>query len=238
MYASTAKQNNFDELLKRHAPLVKRIAYHLGARLPASVLADDLIQAGMIGLLEAARNYDSTQGASFETYAGIRIRGAMLDELRKNDWAPKSVHRKAREVMEAVRTIENRTGRDARDDEIAKALNISLDEYYKILLDSSSSKMLNFDETFTKEEDSDHDLHEHPHHIAGPMEAIQNDDLKRTVGNAISQLPEREKLVVTLYYAKELNLREIGEVLRVSESRISQLLSQALIRLRSRLADY
>ena len=117
-----------DELVTQYAPLVKRIAYHLKARLPATVIVDDLLQAGMVGLLEASRKYDSDQGASFETYAGIRIRGAMLDELRRNDWAPKSVHRKVRDITEAIREIENREGRDARDEEVIKALNISINE--------------------------------------------------------------------------------------------------------------
>lgn len=112
----------FGEVINNYAPLVKRIAYHLMARLPASVLVDDLIQAGMVGLLEASRNYQPQLGASFETYAGIRIRGAMLDELRRNDWAPKSVHRKTRELAEVVRNIEAKTGRDARDVEVAEAM--------------------------------------------------------------------------------------------------------------------
>ena len=117
-----AKQQNFDDLVTRHAPLVKRIAYHLMNRLPPSVQAGDLIQAGMIGLIEASRNYDPSQGASFETYAGIRIRGAMLDEIRRSDWTPRSVHRKARMVAEAMREIENAEGRDARDVEVAEAM--------------------------------------------------------------------------------------------------------------------
>jgi len=116
------------EIVAKHAPLVKRIAYHLVSRLPPSVLPDDLIQAGMIGLLEASRKYDATQGASFETYAGIRIRGAMLDEIRRSDWAPRSVHKKARVVAEAVRKIENETGRDARDHEVAEKLDLSLND--------------------------------------------------------------------------------------------------------------
>jgi RNA polymerase sigma factor for flagellar operon FliA len=188
----------------------------------------------MIGLLEAARNYDVTQGASFETYAGIRVRGSMLDELRKNDWAPKSVHRKARELTEAVRAIEHRTGEDAKDEEIAAELGISLDEYYKILQNSNTSKILNFDESIGTDHSADDSLTDREE---GPLDKIQSDDQKNIIANAIDHLPEREKMVVTLYYAKELNLREIGEVLNVSESRISQLLSQALLRLRARLAD-
>ena len=130
MYASTP-ENEKEDLVTKHAPLVKRIAYHLMSRLPPSVQADDLIQAGMIGLLEASRNYDASQGASFETYAGIRIRGSMLDEIRRTDWTPRSVHRKARQVSEAVRTIENENDRDAKDVEVAEKLCITLHEYHR-----------------------------------------------------------------------------------------------------------
>ena len=125
-----------DALVEKHAPLVKRIAYHLAARLPPSVVVDDLIQAGMMGLLDSARNYDVSQGASFETYATIRVRGSMLDELRRNDWAPKSVHKKARDLAKAMQTIESSTGRDARDHEVAKMMDITLQEYHQILQDS------------------------------------------------------------------------------------------------------
>src|SRR3989338_668824 len=145
MYTESA-QAEHDELVMVHAALVKRIAYHIMSRLPPSVQVDDLIQAGMIGLLEASRNYDPTQGASFETYAGIRIRGAMLDEIRKTDWTPRSVHRKARQVAEAVREIENLHGRDARDNEVAESLGISLDEYHRILQDASGCRMFSFDD--------------------------------------------------------------------------------------------
>ena len=130
-----------DQQIQQYLPLVKRIAYHLMSRLPPSVQQDDLIQAGLIGLLEALRNYDATQGASFQTYARIRIRGAMLDEIRKNDWAPRSVHRKARMVAEVVRSIENRTGRDARDHEIAKELKVSLEDYHQLLQDASGHRV-------------------------------------------------------------------------------------------------
>ena len=151
MYAEVENLGADDQIV-RHASLVKRIAYHLLNRLPPTVQIDDLIQAGMIGLLEASRNYDETQGASFETYAGIRIRGSMLDEIRKNDWAPRSVHRKARMVAEAVREIEHNEGRDARDTEIADTLEMSLEEYYKILQDNCYHKVLSFEDMGTGED--------------------------------------------------------------------------------------
>src|SRR6185437_15763314 len=133
------------ELVTRHAELVKRIAYHLVGRLPPSVEVDDLMQAGMLGLLEAASNYASNRGASFETYAGIRIRGAMIDALRKLDWAPRSVHRKARAVAAVVQEIERRTGRDARDVEIAEGMGVPLEEYHSIVQDAASCRLATLD---------------------------------------------------------------------------------------------
>ncbi len=221
----------------KHAPLVKRIAYHLMCRLPPSVQADDLIQAGMIGLLEAARNYDSTQGASFETYAGIRVRGAMLDEIRKNDWAPRSVHRKARKVAEAVRQIESMMGRDARDNEVAEALEMSLDEYHQTLQAASGYLVLSFDELGADDEAVATNINLSSVAIT-PFDGLQKEDFKRSLAKAIAGLPERECLVMTLYYDEELNLREIGSILGVSESRVSQIHSQALIRLQARLGQW
>ncbi len=223
------------DIVAKHAPLVKRIAYHLVSRLPPSVLPDDLIQAGMIGLLEAARKYDSTQGASFETYAGIRIRGAMLDEIRRSDWAPRSVHKKARIVAEAVRKIENDTGRDARDHEVAESLDMSLDEYHTMLQAASGYRVMSFedigpgDDTYAESFMDDG---------GSPLEGLQQDDFKKHLADAVSGLPERERLVMALYYSEELNLREIGEVLGVSESRVCQIHSQAVIRLQARMVDW
>ena len=145
-YSETGKTNAQDDLVTRHASLVKRIAYHLMNRLPPTVQVEDLIQAGMIGLLEAGANYDASQGASFETYAGIRIRGAMLDEIRRSDWTPRSVHRKAREVARVMREIEHAEGRDARDVEVAEALDMSLEEYHQILADASGARIFSYDE--------------------------------------------------------------------------------------------
>lgn len=234
-YKQVVSDKEANEMVVKHAPLVKRIAYHLMARLPSSVVVDDLIQAGMVGLLEAARNYRPDLGASFETYSGIRIRGAMLDELRRNDWAPKSVHRKNRELTKAMRDIEARTGRDARDDEVAKEMGITLDEYYKILQDSSNARIYGFEELGVDEDAIELGLTDRSN---GPFENMSSERFKGNLAEAIAGLPEREKMVVTLYYDSELNLREIGSVLGVSESRISQLLSQAMIRLRARMKEW
>lgn len=223
-----------DELVTRHAPLVKRIAYHLMTRLPPSVQVDDLIQAGMIGLLEAARHYDASQGASFETYAGIRIRGAMLDEVRRTDWAPRSVHRKARMIADAVRGIENKLGRHAQEHEVAAVLDMSLRDYHLLLQDASGHSLLSLE---ALAEDGGYGHNEAQDAGATPLESLQNADFQGTLAAAIENLPERERLVLALYYDEELNLREIGDILEVSESRVSQIHTQAMLRLRARLTN-
>jgi RNA polymerase sigma factor for flagellar operon FliA len=223
--------------IEDYAPLVKRIAYHMMMRMPASVQVDDLIQAGMIGLIEASQKYDMSRGASFETYAGIRIRGAIVDEMRRGDWVPRSVHRNARRVSQAIAAIEARTGRDATDAEVAEELGVSLGEYFVMLQDSNSSRLFSYEETFG-EEDSNIDASEHSSAFASPLEGMQRDSLKKALVDAIRQLPEREQMVLSLYYDQELNLKEIGLVLGVSESRVSQIHSQAAARLRNRLGDW
>lgn len=222
-----------DALVNRHAPLVKRLAHHLAARLPASVSIDDLMQAGMIGLLDASRQYDERQGAAFETYASIRIRGAMLDELRRNDWAPKSVHRKSRDLAEAVQRVEGATGREARDEEVAAEMGVDLDEYYRVLQDANTCRFLSFDELGIDE----YGLGDTSTGTA-PPEKLDEQDFRSRLAQGINQLPERERLIMALYYDEELNLKEIGAVLKVSESRVSQLMSRAHSRLRTFLDDW
>jgi RNA polymerase sigma factor FliA len=221
-------------LVNQHASLVKRIAYHLMAKLPPSVQVDDLIQAGMIGLLEASKSYDASQGAAFETYAGIRIRGAMLDEIRRGDWAPRSLHRKVREVAEAVRVIEAREGRDARGSEVAEYLGISLDEYHELLLASVNHRIFSIDELPSPTDITKGTADG----IPAPHEVAENEDFRKALERAIASLPERERLVMSLYYKDELNLRETGAVLGVSESRVCQIHGSALVRLKARLADW
>ena len=224
-----------DELVLRHADLVKRIAFHLVSRMPPSVEVDDLIQAGMLGLLDAARHYTASKGASFETYAGIRIRGAILDEVRRADWTPRSVHRKVRMVAEAVHRIENEKGRDARDGEVAEVLGISLDEYHQILQDASSARIFSVEDVGI---DGELPYVEGDGRSPDPLANLQSDNFRQGLAEAISELPERERLVVSLYYDEELNLREIGEVLGVTESRVCQIHGRAMVRLRARMRDW
>lgn len=220
-----------------YAPLVKRIAHHMMMRMPPCVQVEDLIQAGMIGLLEAAKKYDASKGASFETYAGIRIRGSIVDEMRRGDWVPRSVHRNSRKISDAINAVEARTGRDASDQEVADELGMDIDEYHSILQDSVSSRLYSFDEAYNEDGVAlEENTPSQP--LVNPDEGIQQEALKRSLADAIGQLPERERLVLALYYDEELNLKEIGQIIGVSESRVSQIHSQAAMRLRSRLTDW
>jgi RNA polymerase sigma factor for flagellar operon FliA len=234
-YAAAAPARDLDALVRRHAGLVKRIAYHLAGRLPPQVEVEDLIQAGMMGLLEAAQHYTTGRGASFETYAGIRIRGAMLDALRKLDWAPRSVHRKARAAAAALRAVESLRGGEASDAEVAAHMGVPLAEYHQILQEALSCQLLRLNDAEDGEEAALDRLRD-----AGPdpFEETVDDTARQAVIAAIDRLPERERLVLSLYYERELNLKEIGAVLKVTESRVCQLHGQALLRLKSQLAEW
>jgi RNA polymerase sigma factor for flagellar operon FliA len=236
-YSNVAASKNFssEDLITQNIDLVKRIAQHMIARLPSTVDIDDLLQSGMVGLLEAANNFDPSRGASFETYAGIRIRGSMLDDIRKYDWTPRSVHHKYRKVAEAINAIEGETGRAAKSSEIADRLGISVDEYHKILADSSSSRLFSLDETLDEPT-----LHRTPpkSESATPEQALFQSQFRGRLAAQINQLPERERLVLSLYYERELNLKEIGQVLDVTESRVCQIHGQAMVRLRAVVAKW
>jgi len=223
-----------ESLIKNHALLVKRIAYHLSSRLPHTILMDDLIQAGMLGLLEAARQYDSTKGASFETYASIRIRGHMLDEVRRNNWVPRSVYKNSRMIADAVKQVENRLGRDAKDTEVADELGIELIEYHGMLQDSAGSYVYGFDDLgMTDDSLSD----ETQGKSTEPQANALYHDMKAQLTDIINGLPAKEQMVLSLYYEHDLNLKEIGEVIGVSESRVCQIHTQATIRIKARLPE-
>ena len=223
-----------NDFVTQHADLVRRIAHHLAARLPASVEIDDLIQAGMIGLLEASRSYDAEQGASFETYASIRIRGSMIDEIRRGDWVPRSVHRRARQAAATVREIEQRTGRAAIATEVASAMEIPLPEYLRLMEDAARGQVLSLESRIEDQGELDTPATGGPN----PQQVLERSQFGEELGKAISVLPEREQLVLSLYYEQELNLKEIGAVLGVSESRVCQIHGQAVLRLRARLSQY
>jgi RNA polymerase sigma factor for flagellar operon FliA len=233
---NAAGQFNKDQLVQRFAPLVKRIAYHLMARLPSSVQVDDLVQNGMIGLLDAIGRFEAGMGAQFETYAAQRVRGAMLDGLRENDWLPRSLRRELRQVEQAIARLEQKFGRPPSEDELATALGVSLAEYQKILQDARGHQVISFEDLV--EEDGEDFLERHFFDSIGdPYRILEDQSLKKSLVQGIELLPEREKLMMSLYYEQDLNLREIGDIMGVTESRVSQLHSQAVARLRARLFE-
>lgn|SRR5690554_2112556 len=218
-------------LVELYAPLVKRIAYQMMAKLPASVDVDDLMQNGMIGLLDAIGRYEEG-AAQFETYAAQRVRGAMLDALRENDWMPRGLRRDMRRIERAVHTLEQRLGRAPSEQELADALDLSLADYQRALQDARGHQLVYF-EDFAPDEDGDFFERHVTDEAADPLAMIEDADLRRMLVEAIAALPEREQLIMSLYYDKDLNLREIGAVLGVTESRVCQLHSQAVARLRA-----
>lgn len=233
--AITEERPNYDELMTQYAPFVKRIAYHMISRLPSNVQLEDMVQAGMIGLFDALKGYDMSKGASFETYARIRIQGAMIDEVRRCDWTPRSVYKKSRQISEAIRAVEKEQARDAKDSEVAELLELSLDEYHNLVKDAAGCQLLSYEDIAlaggSNDEYQSGDFN-------GPYKHIQEDNFKCGLAEKISNLPEREKLVISLYYDEEFNLREIGEILGITEGRVCQIHGQALVRLRARMSEW
>jgi len=231
---NAAGQLNKDQLVQRFAPLVKRIAYHLMARLPSSIQVDDLIQNGMVGLLDAISRFEAGMGAQFETYAAQRVRGAMLDGLRENDWLPRSLRRDFRRIELAISQLEQVNGRAPSETELADSLGMPLAEYQKMLQDARGHQLIYFEDMV--EEGGEDFLERHfTGDAADPSKLLEEQHLRHSLVQGIESLPEREKLMMALYYEQDLNLREIGEVMGVTESRVCQLHSQAVARLRARL---
>jgi len=215
---------NSEQLVNEYLHLVKKIAFHIAARLPSGIDIDDLTQVGLIGLLEASKNYRNGHGASFETFAGIRIRGAILDEVRRFDWSPRSIQQKARWLAQATRSAEIELQRCPKDSEVAAQLGIDMEEYHQLLRDTAACKATFVDATEVDLPD-----------INTPQDCVQDAAFQTSLATHIEQLPEREKTLMSLYYDDELNLKEIGAVLEISESRVSQIHSQILSKLRSSL---
>ncbi len=232
---ATIQAGSTDALAIKHTSLVKRIAYHLAAKMPDHVQIDDLIQAGMIGLIEASRHFDPTKGASFETYAGIRIRGSIIDEVRTSDWTPRSVSKNIRIMAEAIRQLENKSGHPPSEKDIARQLDITLADYQKMARDASMARVFSLDELESNDQSSHFEIEDKSD---GPAEILNDQGFRTALIKAIETLPEREGIIMSLYYEEELNLREIGEILGVSESRISQIHGQTLARLKSKMTDW
>ena len=237
MYEQT-KQCSEPLSVEDYAPLVKRIAQHMMLKMPASVQLDDLIQAGMIGLLEASKKYDTAHGASFETYAGIRIRGAIIDEMRRGDWVPRSVHRNSRRINQAIADVELRKGQSATSAEIADELDVDINQYHAMSQDAMCGRLFSIDESFDGQDPHVQESVDTDSGFSTPHAQTHKEFLKISIAKAIHGLPEKEQMVLSLYYTEELNLKEIGLILNVSESRVSQIHSQATLRLRSRLQDW
>ena len=236
MYTASGLSDK-EECIKEYAPLVKRIAHHLMLRLPSSVAVEDIIQAGMIGLLDAATRYDEFRGAQFETFAAQRIRGSMLDELRHADWMPRSLRRDMRRIEAAMSKLQQRLGKSPLESEVAQELGMPLTEYQQMLFESRGAQLVYYedfhnegDEDFFDRYDFDSD--------SDPLALLQNEHFRDALIKAIENLPERERMLIGMHYEQEMNLREIGEVMGVSESRVCQLHSQAVARLRSMLRGH
>jgi RNA polymerase sigma factor for flagellar operon FliA len=235
MYTAKGKADK-DHLLTEHMPLVKRLAHHMKAKLPPSVEVDDLVQAGMIGLLDAINRYEEHHGAQFETYAVLRIRGAMLDELRNSDWLPRSMRQNMRKIETAMATLQQRLGHPPTESEVAKMLKLSLAEYQDMLSDGGGHQLVYYEDFHDNDGDGSF-LDRYAVDDADPLRSLLEGDFRQAVINAIDGLPPREKILMGLYYEEELNLKEIGAVMGVSESRVSQLHTQAVARLRAALRE-
>ncbi|MHB1085045.1 MAG: RNA polymerase sigma factor FliA [Thiobacillus sp.] len=239
MYTATGKteRNEKNDLLTLYMPMVKRLAHHMMGRLPPSVEEDDMVQAGMIGLLDAISRYDEDQSAQFEAYAIQRIRGSMIDELRHSDWMPRSARQSMRKIEKAISTLQHQLGRQPGESEIARFMNLPLEEYQSMLGDARGHQLLYF-EDFGESDENDSFLDKQSaNEDSMPLPQLLDANLRACIIAGIENLPEREKLLMSLYYEEELNLREISEVFGVSESRICQLHGQAIARLRTKLKD-
>ena len=232
---SIERQQDF---AKQYAPLVRRIAHQMIAKLPANVELDDMIQAGMIGLMDAMQRFEESQGTQFEVYAASRIRGAMLDELRAGDWLPRSARKSQRDIENAIHRLEQRLQRAPQELEIAEELHMSVPEYQELLGDARGAQLVYLDDLSGGNEGDDY-LERHIAHTGNePLEVLRDKRFRTALVAAIEDLPDREKLLMSMYYEQDMNLREIGTVMGVTESRVCQLHSQAVSRLRAKLKNW
>ncbi len=229
-----------ERLVKQYAPLVKYVAGKVAIGMPHNVEFDDLVGYGVFGLFDAIEKFDPDKHVKFKTYAVTRIRGAIFDELRSIDWVPRSVRQKTREVEETVRRLEASLGRAAHDNEIAAAMGVSVKDFEKLMLKISGTSVLSLNDVWYTGDDNDKvsiaDSIESPKSL-NPEIIVEKDEIRRVIISAISELPEKEKKVLVLYYYEDLTLKEIGQVLEVTESRVSQLHTKAILRLRAKLTN-
>jgi RNA polymerase sigma factor FliA len=236
----TAKgQHDRDALIRQHVPLVRRIAHHMIAKLPPNVEVDDLIQVGMMGLADALSRYESEQGVQFETFASQRIRGAMLDELRDNDWMSRTSRKSQKDIEHAVQRVEQRLGRSPMESEIAAEMDLSLVEYQSLLSKVRGTQLVYLEDMSRRNEDDDTFLDRHVGDAdADPIEQLRDHRLKSSLVQAIKSLPEREQYIMGMYYEQDMNLKEIAAVLGITESRVCQLHSQSIARLRAKMRGH
>lgn len=241
-FKETGSAQARERLILHYVPLVRYVAGRVAIGLPANVDFDDLVSYGVFGLVDAVEKFDLNRGIKFETYAIARIRGAIIDGLRAVDWIPRSVRQKAKELEQAIAELEARLGRPASDREVSESLGLTVEQYHELLSEVKGIALASLDEMWTGESDDDGNggvrFGEMIEDRASedPSLAVESDEMRRLLADAIDRLPERERLVVALYYYEELTLREIGEVLGVSESRVSQIHTKALLRLRGKLS--
>jgi len=231
-----------EAIILRYAPLVKYVAGRVAIGLPSNVEFDDLVSFGVFGLMDAIEKFDPSRGIKFETYAIARIRGAVLDGLRSNDWVPRSVRQKARELERTCAELENRLGRTATDQEISEAMQLSVHEFYQLLSEVSCTTLTSLDELWSINTNDDDSIRVldlvRNNESEDPLHHVEIEDIKTTLADAIDHLPERERMVIALYYYEGLTLKEIGEIMEISESRVSQIHTKAIVRLQGRLSRW
>jgi RNA polymerase sigma factor FliA len=233
----TAKgQLDRNALIRQYQPLVRRLAHHMMAKLPPSVEVDDLIQVGLIGLAEALTRFEASQGVQFETFATQRIRGAMLDELRENDWMSRGSRKSQKDIEAAMRRLEHKLGRSPVESEIAAELGMPLAEYQSLLGKVRGTQLVYLEDMTRSNEDDDTFLDRHVADTdADPLNMLRDHRLRESLVKAIKGLPEREQYIMSMYYEQDMNLKEIAAVLDVTESRVCQLHSQSIARLRAKM---
>ena len=230
-----------DKIIRKYMPLVKYVAGKVSIGLPSSMEFDDLVGFGQFGLLDAINKYDLDKKVKFKTYAVTRIRGAIIDEMRQLDWVPRSVRQKSREIEDVISSLESRLSRPATDEEIAREMNISVEDYQHTVMKISGTSVLSLNDVWYSGDDSDHlsigDSIESPQSL-NPDVQVEREEIRKVIIQAINELPEKEKMVIVLYYHEDLTFKEIGQVLEVSESRISQLHANANLLLRAKLTNF
>ncbi len=236
-YRSTVGRKVKDEIIIEYAPLVKYIAQKIASRLPSNIELDDLISCGVIGLMDAIEKFDPSRDNKFKTYAEFRIRGAILDELRAQDWVPRSIREKAKVIEKAYSKLEANLGRPASDEEMCAELKMTQDEFYDLLNKAKSISLLNIDDSASFNKGDKKLISEivEDHRALNPYIAVAQKDSREKIKEGIMTLPEKQRLVLSLYYYEDLNLKEIGQVLDVTESRVSQLHTQAILKLKTKL---